>query len=218
MQDRIPLHPGRIKLTSVDAANGIYDLERQDSPTQDGTPLNKKLLDYAVAACGVTAGTATAYTLNDQFGGFTLVDGAKINFRLHVASGAGATINVNSTGAKGVVNAYNEPIKAGIPAGAWITAEYSEALGKFVLSGVAPNQYSGAVTLSASGWASKKQTVNVANVTATNDVFVSPAPASYKAYTAAGIVCTTQASGKLTFECTSVPTATITVNYRIMHE
>lgn len=218
MQDRIPLHPGRIKLTPVDAANGIYDLVREDSPTQDGTPLNKKLLDYAVAACGVTAGAATAYTLNDQFGGFTLVDGAKINFRLHVASGTGATINVNSTGAKGIVNAYNEPIKAGIPAGAWITAEYSEALGKFVLSGVAANQYSGTVTLSASGWASKKQTVNVANVTATNDVIVSPAPASYKAYTAAGIVCISQASGKLTFECASVPTAAITVNYKIMHE
>ena len=57
MKNRESLYPGRVKLTPVDAANGIYDLVRADEPQDPGTPLNKKLLDYAVAACGVTAGT-----------------------------------------------------------------------------------------------------------------------------------------------------------------
>ena len=100
MKNRESLYPGRVKLTPVDAANGIYDLTRADEPRDEGTPLNKKLLDFAVSACGVAAGTATAYTLDDEFGGFELVDGAKVNFRLHVASGVNPTLNVNGTGAK----------------------------------------------------------------------------------------------------------------------
>lgn len=42
MQDRIPLHPGRIKLTQV--SGNIYDMERADEPLQVGTPLNKSNL------------------------------------------------------------------------------------------------------------------------------------------------------------------------------
>lgn len=42
MQDRIPLHPGRIKLTQV--SGNIYDMERADEPQQVGTPLNKSNL------------------------------------------------------------------------------------------------------------------------------------------------------------------------------
>lgn len=124
MKNRESLYPGRVKLTPVDAANGIYDLVRADEPQEEGTPLNKKLLDFAVAACGVTAGTATAYTLDDEFGGFELVDGAKVNFRLHVESGAGATLNVNGTGEKALKTIYGNPMPPGIGAGKWIEARY----------------------------------------------------------------------------------------------
>ena len=93
MKNRIPRYPGRIRLTPIDAANGIYDLTRADDPEEVGTPLAKKLLDFAVAACGVTAGTSTAYTLDGELvDGFTLTDGAKVNFKLHTASGANATL------------------------------------------------------------------------------------------------------------------------------
>jgi hypothetical protein len=134
MKNRDSAHPGRIKLTPVDEANGIYDLTRADDPRDEGTPLNKKLLDFAVAACGVTAGTATAYTLDDEFGGFTLTEGAKVNFRLHVASSAGATLNVNGTGAKPMVNIRGEVIPVSIPAGAWITARYSSLTDSYMIS------------------------------------------------------------------------------------
>ena len=135
MKNRESLYPGRVKLTPVDAANGIYDLVRADEPQEEGTPLNKKLLDYAVAACGVTAGTATAYTLDDEFGGFELVDGAKVNFRLHVASGANPTLNVNGTGAKALKTVLGDAMPSAIPAGMWVEAKYSTVADAYILSG-----------------------------------------------------------------------------------
>lgn len=134
MKNRESLYPGRIKLIPVDAANGIYDLIRADEPQEPGTPLNKKLLDFAVAACGVTAGTATAYTLDDEFGGFELVDGAKVNFRLHTASGQNPTININGTGAKPLVNAYGGTMPIATPAGTWIDAVYSSVADAYIIA------------------------------------------------------------------------------------
>ena len=135
MKNRESLYPGRVKLTPVDAANGIYDLVRADEPQEEGTPLNKKLLDFAVAACGVTAGTATAYTLDDEFGGFELVDGAKVNFRLHVASGVNPTLNVNGTGAKALKTVLGDAMPSAIPAGMWVDAKYSTVADDYILSG-----------------------------------------------------------------------------------
>jgi hypothetical protein len=135
MKNRDSAHPGRIKLTPVDEANGIYDLTRADEPREPGTPLNKKLLDFAVAACGVAAGTSTAYTLNDEFGGFELVNGAKVNFQLHVASGVNPTLNVNGTGAKAIKDARGVSLPTGVPGGSWITASYSAVTDCYCLEG-----------------------------------------------------------------------------------
>ena len=132
MKNRESLYPGRVKLTPVDAANGIYDLVRADEPQEPGTPLNKTLLDFAVAACGVTAGTDTAYTLDDEFGGFELVDGAKVNFRPHVASGVNPTLNVNGTGAKVLLDQVGELLAVQMPQHAWIDATYSAELDAYV--------------------------------------------------------------------------------------
>lgn len=71
-------------------------------------------------------------------------------------------------------------------------------------------------SLTVAGWSNKKQTISVAGVTVSNCVIVAPAPASQEAYVAAGIKCTTQASGQLTFTCQSVPTAALTVNVAIL--
>lgn len=43
--DRVAKHPGRIKLTPVVGETNLYDMERADSPTTEGTPINKALLD-----------------------------------------------------------------------------------------------------------------------------------------------------------------------------
>lgn len=41
MQDRVPLYPGRVRLTPVSGQENIYDIVRSDEPTQEGDPLSK---------------------------------------------------------------------------------------------------------------------------------------------------------------------------------
>ena len=51
MQDRVPLYPGRVKLTPVSGQENTYDMVRADQPSQEGTPINKNsLLKDATAA------------------------------------------------------------------------------------------------------------------------------------------------------------------------
>ena len=67
-------------------------------------------------------------------------------------------------------------------------------------------------SLTVAGWSGSSQTVSVAGVTATNIVWVAPAPESQEAYGSAGIRATAQGEGTLTFTCTEAPTEAITVN------
>ena len=74
------------------------------------------------------------------------------------------------------------------------------------------------VTLRASGWNTnaKTQTVSVAGVTATANCVITAAPDSYMAYTKAGVRCTAQGAGTLTFACETVPTADVAANVLII--
>ena len=58
MQDRIPLYPGRVKMTPVAGQANTYDMTRADDPTQAGTPLNKATLlkDATAALFGLGTG------------------------------------------------------------------------------------------------------------------------------------------------------------------
>lgn len=72
------------------------------------------------------------------------------------------------------------------------------------------------VSLTVAGWDSstKQQTVSVGDVVADETaqlILPMPAAASMTAYNDAGIQCTAQAAGKLTFQCETVPTASIDV-------
>lgn len=67
------------------------------------------------------------------------------------------------------------------------------------------------VTLAVADWSSNTQTVNVTGMTADGVVLVNPTPANQSAYTDAGILCTAQAAGSLTFTCDTVPSADIVV-------
>ena len=71
-------------------------------------------------------------------------------------------------------------------------------------------------SLTVAGWSNKTQIISVTGVSASNCVIVAPDPGSLSAYVAAGVRCTAQASGKLTFTCQSVPTAALTVNVAIL--
>ena len=73
-------------------------------------------------------------------------------------------------------------------------------------------------TLRASGWNAntKTQTVSVAGVTATVNLIITAAPGSYMAYAEAGVRCTAQGAGTLTFACETVPTADVAANVLIL--
>ena len=74
------------------------------------------------------------------------------------------------------------------------------------------------VTLPASGWDAdaKTQTVSVAGVMATANLIITAAPDSYMAYAEAGVRCTAQGAGTLTFACETVPTADVVANVLIL--
>lgn len=66
-------------------------------------------------------------------------------------------------------------------------------------------------------WTSNQQSVTVSGVTTSNTVIVTPAPASYDAYCAAGIYCSAQAANSLTFKCEEAPSSSLTVNILIVN-
>jgi hypothetical protein len=68
------------------------------------------------------------------------------------------------------------------------------------------------IILTAAGWSSNTQTVSVTGMTATGVVMVSPDPTDQSAYTSAGIICSAQAAGTLTFTCSTTPSADLSVN------
>lgn len=121
-----------------------------------------------------------------------------------------------------------------IPADRWIGTDSSapSADGTYtpaltISSGVATRSWAPAAsapvvpstmpTLLAASWSSNTQTVSVTGVTASNVVFVSPAPASAADYAAANVLCVSQSTNSLTFQCDTVPTNDITVNICILN-
>ena len=74
------------------------------------------------------------------------------------------------------------------------------------------------VTLRASEWnvKTKTQTVSVSKVTDTANCIITAAPDSYMAYAKAGVRCTAQGAGTLTFACETVPTDNVSANVLIL--
>ena len=73
------------------------------------------------------------------------------------------------------------------------------------------------VTLASASWSGNTQTVSVTGVTDTNNVVVSPSGRdSTTAWADGEVLCTSQGSNTLTFTCTTVPTADITVSVVII--
>ena len=73
------------------------------------------------------------------------------------------------------------------------------------------------VTLAVARWSSLAQTVNASGVTSDNTVIVAPTSGSHNAYNEAGVYCSAQASGKLTFRCSEKPSVALTVNVLIIN-
>lgn len=73
--------------------------------------------------------------------------------------------------------------------------------------------YGTSVTIATADWSSLLQAVkNVNGVTANRNIIVTPAPASQALCDANGVIAYSQADGSITFKCTSVPSASVTMN------
>ncbi len=74
--------------------------------------------------------------------------------------------------------------------------------------------------LSASGWKNNSQTINLSNVAANSLVTVAPVPTAQNrtAYLEAGVYCSAQGAGTLTFVCEDVPGVNLNVNIQIINK
>ena len=73
------------------------------------------------------------------------------------------------------------------------------------------------VSLTVANWnATTTCTKSVTGVTTSNSVIVSPAPSSISDYVSAGVYCSAQGSGTLTFTASSTPTADLVVNVMVV--
>ena len=124
---------------------------------------------------------------------------ADVNYKLLDADGTIPTDRYTTTPSADGTYVPTLTISSGVATRSWAAP-----------SGGAPT--TATATLAVADWSSNTQTVTVQGVTASNTVFVAPAPASNADFVAAGIVCTAQASDSLTFTCTTTPSSAITVN------
>lgn len=78
---------------------------------------------------------------------------------------------------------------------------------------------SATVTLSANAWGGNSQTINISNVTAGSLVTIAPVPTAQNrtAYLEAGVYCSAQGAGTLTFVCEDVPSVSLNVNIQIIN-
>ena len=111
----------------------------------------------------------------------------------------------------GYITGYTEtdPVFTASPAHGITSANISSWNGKASVSSITVN-------LVVANWSNNSQTVTATGVTASNNVIVSPAPASIDNYVAAGIKCTAQSTNSLTFTCTTTPSTAISVNVVIL--
>lgn len=107
-------------------------LELKNTVVNQGTAINKQLLDEILAASGTAGGTASALTLAQD--GFVLADGAEVRIKTSAFDiGAGATLNVNGTGAKNIIVPSGEKFSGSVRAGVWLVLIYSAALDGYVV-------------------------------------------------------------------------------------
>ena len=101
-------------------------------------------------------------------------------------------------------------------AGAYVKAMLDVKNGHAYLQNTGASAFGATVELSAEGWQANSQTVAVPGVKAGSFVYVSANPASYDAYCEAGVRCTGQENGALTFTCEDIPDGDVFANVAIL--
>lgn len=131
-KNRVPTKAGKVNLAPVSGEENKYILTRADEPLEEGTPLNKEMLDEFLAASGVTTGSAASLELAQD--GYVLGDGYVVRFKLNVDinDNYGTTLNINKTGAKRLKANGGYPFGT-ITKGTWITAIYDATENAYIM-------------------------------------------------------------------------------------
>ena len=127
-----------------------------------------------------------------------------------------ATAPTVASGDKLVINDESASKVTNGPSFGTDTTKYLRNDGTWAVPASGVSMSTTTASIATTGWSSNTKTVSVTGVTASNNVIVAPAPASMSAWTTAGVYCSGQASGTLTFTCTTIPTAALTANVLIL--
>lgn len=82
--------------------------------------------------------------------------------------------------------------------------------------GAASKPVTKTLSLPASSWSNNTITRAITGITTSSDIIIAAAPANHMAYARAGVRCSAQGSGSLTFVCENTPTKDLTVNVLIV--
>ena len=82
--------------------------------------------------------------------------------------------------------------------------------------GAATKPVAKTVVLSVSSWSDNTATIAVTGMTTNSNIIIAAAPVNHMAYAQAGVRCSAQGSGTLTFVCENTPTEDLTVNVLIV--
>lgn len=205
--------------------------------TTDGTDASwsdKPLVNDATQNTSIAIGAATTYNNVTLLGSGAVVGGVScicigrttIAHEKSVAIGAGAEakkncITIGYASKIGSTAVYAIQLNASSSAATNSdsnTFKVANANGNFEImsaDGTVPTarltKVNSTITLTAAGWSNSSQTVSVTGMTATGVVLVSPDPTDQADYTSAGIICSAQAAGTLTFTCSTTPANDIDV-------
>lgn len=115
------------------------------------------------------------------------------------------------------VTGLDNPVSDGDAANKGYVDSALEEKGRIAVEYIDSKKKAVTVSLPASGWAGNAQSVNVGGVTAGNTILVGYSPDSFESYSDAGIRCTGQGAGTLTFVCERTPDADVNVNVVILN-
>ena len=192
------------------------DTGPQGDPGPQGEPGTAATIQVGTVTTGAAGSTATVTnsgTSSAAVFDFTIPQGAKGD-----TGAQGPPGETGDTGPQGDPGPQGEPGQSAYEsavAGGYTGSESSfnstlSNIGNYVISAAT-------VTLVPIGWMDDNNQIQaVTGVTATNNVIVSPDPASQEDYSAAGIYCSSQGSGVLTFTCGTAPVNDIDVNVLII--
>lgn len=175
------------------------------SVTEEGVTTTTDLGPVSAWAVALDAGYTGSY---DDFKEL-LIANAQTAYNVEAALDAVEDVTATATAAQAAASGAQTAATA---------AQTSATAAQTAVAGKQPQHITRQVTLPAGGGSSD---ANWTNITATgvksnNTVIVTPAPASFNAWVAAGVYCSAQGNGKLSFKSSALTTAALTANVVIL--